>query len=75
MLLFLRKTNSYWQAVLDIHRGRCSETGDNESRKFYFGLKGAVLASDAFFPFADCVEIAHMAGITAIIQPGGVNTG
>ena len=32
---------------------------------------GAVLASDAFFPFADCVEAAHEAGITAIIQPGG----
>lgn len=34
-------------------------------------VKGAVLASDAFFPFADCVEAAHEAGITAIIQPGG----
>lgn len=33
--------------------------------------KGAVLASDAFFPFADCVEAAHQAGIRAIIQPGG----
>lgn len=33
--------------------------------------KGAVLASDAFFPFADCVEEAHRMGITAIIQPGG----
>ena len=32
---------------------------------------GAVLASDAFFPFDDCVEEAHRAGITAIIQPGG----
>lgn len=34
-------------------------------------LKGAVLASDAFFPFDDCVEAAHAAGIAAIIQPGG----
>jgi len=33
--------------------------------------QGAVLASDAFFPFDDCVEAAHQAGITAIIQPGG----
>ncbi len=33
--------------------------------------KGAVLASDAFFPFSDCVEAAHQAGITGIIQPGG----
>ena len=34
-------------------------------------VKGAVLASDAFFPFDDCVEASHKAGITAIIQPGG----
>jgi len=33
--------------------------------------KGAVMASDAFFPFGDCVEVAHKAGVTAIIQPGG----
>jgi phosphoribosylaminoimidazolecarboxamide formyltransferase/IMP cyclohydrolase len=36
-----------------------------------FKLKGAVMASDAFFPFADCVEIADRAGITAVVQPGG----
>jgi phosphoribosylaminoimidazolecarboxamide formyltransferase/IMP cyclohydrolase len=39
--------------------------------RFGFDLKGTVLASDAFFPFPDCVEIAAAAGITAIIQPGG----
>jgi len=38
---------------------------------FHFDLHGAVMASDAFFPFPDCVEIAHQAGITAVIQPGG----
>lgn len=38
---------------------------------FNFDLNGAVMASDAFFPFSDCVEIADKAGITAIIQPGG----
>ncbi|WP_395077372.1 bifunctional phosphoribosylaminoimidazolecarboxamide formyltransferase/IMP cyclohydrolase [Flavobacterium sp.] len=38
---------------------------------FQFDLTGAVLASDAFFPFPDCVEIANKAGITAVIQPGG----
>ena len=38
---------------------------------FGFNLQGAVMASDAFFPFADSVEIAHKAGITAIVQPGG----
>jgi phosphoribosylaminoimidazolecarboxamide formyltransferase/IMP cyclohydrolase len=38
---------------------------------FGFDLTGAVMASDAYFPFADCVEIANKAGITAVIQPGG----
>ncbi|HOK26101.1 MAG TPA: bifunctional phosphoribosylaminoimidazolecarboxamide formyltransferase/IMP cyclohydrolase [Bacteroidales bacterium] len=38
---------------------------------FGFDLKGAVMASDAFFPFPDSVEIAHKAGITAVVQPGG----
>ena len=37
---------------------------------FNFDLNGAVMASDAFFPFPDCVEIAHHAGITSVIQPG-----
>ncbi len=39
--------------------------------EFGFDLKGAVMASDAFFPFPDCVQIAHEAGITAVVQPGG----
>ncbi len=39
--------------------------------KFNFDLRGAVMASDAFFPFPDCVTIASNAGITAIVQPGG----
>lgn len=43
----------------------------HKARSFNFDLKGAVMASDAFFPFPDCVEIAHRAGITAVIQPGG----
>lgn len=42
-----------------------------KARSFGHDLKGAVMASDAFFPFADCVEIAHKAGIDAVIQPGG----
>lgn len=42
-----------------------------KAHTFDFDLKGSVMASDAFFPFADCVEIAHKAGVTAIIQPGG----
>ena len=42
-----------------------------KARSFGFDLHGAVMASDAFFPFPDCVEIAHAEGITAVIQPGG----
>lgn len=42
-----------------------------KAKNFGFDLKGAVMASDAFFPFPDCVEIAHNAGITAVVQPGG----
>jgi phosphoribosylaminoimidazolecarboxamide formyltransferase / IMP cyclohydrolase len=43
----------------------------DKANAFGFDLQGAVMASDAFFPFADCVEIAHLAGITAVVQPGG----
>jgi phosphoribosylaminoimidazolecarboxamide formyltransferase/IMP cyclohydrolase len=42
-----------------------------KARQFNFNLDGAVLASDAFFPFDDCVKMSHEAGITAFIQPGG----
>lgn len=43
----------------------------DKSKQFGFSLDGAVLASDAFFPFDDCASMAHEAGINAIIQPGG----
>lgn len=42
-----------------------------KAKNFELPLEGAVMASDAFFPFADSVEIAHKAGIKAVIQPGG----
>lgn len=42
-----------------------------KAESFNFDLKGSVMASDAFFPFPDCVEIAYNAGVTAVIQPGG----
>ncbi|MCL9809338.1 bifunctional phosphoribosylaminoimidazolecarboxamide formyltransferase/IMP cyclohydrolase [Flavobacterium luminosum] len=42
-----------------------------KAKSFDFDLTGAVMASDAFFPFPDCVEIANHAGITSVIQPGG----
>jgi len=42
-----------------------------KAQRFGHSLEGAVMASDAFFPFPDCVEMAHKAGIKAIVQPGG----
>ncbi len=42
-----------------------------KANEFGFSLQGASMASDAFFPFPDCVELAKNAGITAVIQPGG----
>ncbi len=42
-----------------------------KAKQFNFDLTGAVMASDAFFPFNDCVKLGHEAGITAFIQPGG----
>ncbi|MFD2573720.1 bifunctional phosphoribosylaminoimidazolecarboxamide formyltransferase/IMP cyclohydrolase [Spirosoma soli] len=42
-----------------------------KAHSFGFDLNGSVMASDAFFPFPDCVEIAGQAGITAVVQPGG----
>ncbi|GAA0188542.1 bifunctional phosphoribosylaminoimidazolecarboxamide formyltransferase/IMP cyclohydrolase [Fulvivirga kasyanovii] len=43
----------------------------HKAKSFGFDLNGAVMASDAFFPFPDCVEIAHGEGIQSVIQPGG----
>lgn len=42
-----------------------------KSKQFQFDLQNAVMASDAFFPFNDCVQLGHQAGINAFIQPGG----
>ena len=47
------------------------EQAIHKAQSFNFDLNGAVMASDAFFPFPDCVEIAKNAGITSVIQPGG----
>lgn len=43
----------------------------HKAKSFEFDLNGAVMASDAFFPFPDCVEIAHHEGVDTVIQPGG----
>ncbi len=42
-----------------------------KAKDFGFDLHGSVMSSDAFFPFPDCVEIAHQAGVTAVVEPGG----
>jgi len=47
------------------------EQAIHKAGTFKFDLNGAVMASDAFFPFPDCVEIAKNAGVSAVIQPGG----
>jgi phosphoribosylaminoimidazolecarboxamide formyltransferase/IMP cyclohydrolase len=47
------------------------EQAVDKAKKYGFDLQGAVMASDAFFPFPDCVEVAERAGIKAVIQPGG----
>ena len=52
-------------------KGGCMKQAIEKAKSFNFDLKGAVMASDAFFPFPDCVEIAHGEGIGAVIQPGG----
>ena len=43
----------------------------DKAGRFGFSTEGSVMSSDAFFPFSDCVEIAHEAGISAVVQPGG----
>ncbi len=42
-----------------------------KAKHFGFSIEGSVMASDAFFPFPDCIQIAHEAGVTSVIQPGG----
>jgi phosphoribosylaminoimidazolecarboxamide formyltransferase/IMP cyclohydrolase len=43
----------------------------DKAKEFGFDLNGSVMASEAFFPFPDCVEIAGNVGVTAVVQPGG----
>jgi len=85
-LLFANKIVKHTKSnaiVLAKNKQLCAGGGGQTSRvdalkqaiekacSFNFNLEGAVMASDAYFPFPDCVEIAGNAGITAVIQPGG----
>ena len=65
------KTVSFVRGIGQTSRVDALRQAIEKARSFDFDLQGAVMASDAFFPFADCVEIAHGAGVTAVIQPGG----
>jgi phosphoribosylaminoimidazolecarboxamide formyltransferase/IMP cyclohydrolase len=80
--IIVKHTKSNAIALVKNHQLLASGTGQTsrvdalnqaiqKAKTFGFNLSGAVMASDAFFPFPDCVEIAHAAGINAVIQPGG----
>ncbi len=62
-----------WMPKPEEIRGQLTELNQAivKAKAFGFDLNGAVMASDAFFPFPDCVEIAKNAGISAVVQPGG----
>lgn len=70
-IVLARNKQLYASGIGQTSRVDALKQAIEKARSFEFDLKGAVLASDAFFPFADSVEIAQKAGITAIVQPGG----
>ena len=70
-IVLAKKGQMFSSGVGQTSRVDALEQAIDKAGKFGFDLKGAVMASDAFFPFPDCVEIAQKAGITAVIQPGG----
>jgi len=70
-IVFVKNKQLYASGTGQTSRVDALTQSIEKARSFDFNLKGAVMASDAFFPFPDCVEIAGNAGITAVIQPGG----
>ena len=71
-IVLAKKRTASWQVVLgQTSRVDALKQAIAKAGNFGLDLRGAVMASDAFFPFPDCVEIAGKAGITAIVQPGG----
>jgi phosphoribosylaminoimidazolecarboxamide formyltransferase/IMP cyclohydrolase len=70
-IVLARNKQLYASGIGQTSRVDALKQAIEKARSFKFDLKGAVLASDAFFPFADSAEIAQKAGITAIVQPGG----
>ncbi len=70
-IVLLREGQMLASGVGQTSRVDALQQAIEKAGKFGFDLKGSVMASDAFFPFPDCVEIAHKAGVTAVVQPGG----
>lgn len=70
-IVLVKGTQMLASGVGQTSRVDALEQAIEKAGKFGFDLQGAVMASDAFFPFPDCVEIAHKAGIKSVIQPGG----
>jgi len=70
-IVFAKNKQMFASGVGQTSRVDALRQAIEKANSFDFDLNGAVMASDAFFPFPDCVEIAAEAGITAVIQPGG----
>ncbi len=70
-IVFAKNKQLYASGIGQTSRVDALKQAIEKAQNFNFDLNGAVMASDAFFPFADCVELAHQAGVNAVIQPGG----
>jgi phosphoribosylaminoimidazolecarboxamide formyltransferase/IMP cyclohydrolase len=70
-IVFAKGKQLYASGVGQTSRVDALKQAVDKARNFGFDLNGAVMASDAFFPFPDCVELADKSGIKAVIQPGG----
>ena len=70
-IVFAKNNQLFGSGVGQTSRVDSTKQAITKALEFGFDLNGAVMASDAFFPFPDCVEIAHKAGIKVVLQPGG----
>ena len=70
-IVFAKEKQLFASGVGQTSRVDALKQAVNKANNFGFHLNGCVMASDAFFPFPDCVELADNAGIKAVIQPGG----
>ena len=70
-IVFAKNKQLYASGIGQTSRVDALKQAIEKAKSFGFDLNGAVMASDAFFPFADCVELAHAAGVNVVIQPGG----